>query len=140
MGQCLIKLPHSCGTRDALQCFEEEDGSITGYCFSCKTRVSDPLNGKRADDIPQAQRLRKTKEEIAGEIEEISGYDTIDLPDRRLRKDILEAYGVKVGVSEQDGKTPAFQYFPYYKGDELTSYKVKLLEGKKFWSVGDQKM
>lgn len=140
MGQCLIKLAHSCGSRDGLQVFEQEDGSLDGFCFSCKKRVSDPMGvGKRAEDIPAAQRIRKTKEEIAEEIAEISGYETIDLPDRRLRKDILETYGVKVGVSEQDGKTPAFQYFPYYKGDDLTSYKVKLLEGKKFWSVGDQK-
>lgn len=140
MSQCLVKLAHHCGSRDALQVFEEEDGKLSGWCFSCKKYVADPLGvGKTADDIPQAQRLRKTKEEIQQEIQEISGYGTIDLPDRKLRKDILEHYGVKIGVSEQDGKTPAFQYFPYYKNGELVAYKVKLLEGKKFWSVGDQK-
>jgi twinkle protein len=140
MGQCLIKLPHSCGSRDGLQVFEQEDGSLDGYCFSCKKRVAHPLgDGKRAEDIPQAQRLRKTKEEIAAELEEIHGYQTIDLPDRKLRADILSEYGVKIGVSEQDGKTPTFQFFPYYSGNEFKAYKVKLLDGKKFWSIGDQK-
>lgn len=140
MGQCLIKLPHKCGSRDALQVFEEDDGKLSGFCFSCKKYVADPLGvGKTAADIPQAQRLRKTKEEIQEEIEEISGYQTIDLPDRKLRADILSEYGVKIGVSEQDGKTPTFQYFPYTKNGALTAYKVKLLDGKKFWSVGDQK-
>lgn len=140
MGQCLTKISHHCGTRDGLQVFEQEDGSLNGWCFTCKSYVADPLGvGKTVLDIPAAQRLRKTKEEIADEIAEISGYDTVDLPDRKLRSDILSVYGVKIGVSEQDGKTPTFQYFPYYKGDELVSYKVKLLEGKKFWSVGDQK-
>ena len=140
MGQCLVKLPHHCGSRDALQAFENEDGSLTGYCFSCKTYVPSPLGvGKRAEDIPKAQRLSKSKEEIAEEIAEIQNYPVVDLKDRRLRADALDYYGIKIGIDEQDGKTPAFQYFPYYKGNELVAYKVKLLKEKRFWSVGDQK-
>lgn len=140
MSQCLIKLPHHCGGRSSLQVFEQEDGSLNGWCFSCKTYVADPLGiGKTVADIPVAQRIRRSPEEVKDEIEEISGYQTIDLPERKLRADILAEYGVKIGVSEQDGKTPTFQYFPYTKNGALTAYKVKLLEGKKFWSVGDQK-
>lgn len=140
MGQCLVKLPHSCGSRDALQVFENDDGSLSGFCFSCKTYVASPMGeGAVAEDIPKAKRLRKSPEEIAEEIEEISSYGVIDLPDRRLRAEALDLYGIKIGVSEQDGKTPTFQYFPYRKGNELTAYKVKLLDGKKFWSVGDQR-
>lgn len=137
MGQCLVKLPHHCGSRDALQAFENEDGSLTGFCFSCKTYVPNPLGvGKRAEDIPKAQRLSKSKEEIAEEIAEIQNYPVVDLKDRRLRADALDYYGIKIGIDEQDGKTPAFQYFPYYRGDELIRYKVKLLKEKKFWAVG----
>jgi twinkle protein len=140
MGQCLVKLPHSCGSRDGLQVFENDDGALTGYCFSCKTYISNPLGeGKGAADIPVAQRLRKTTEEVAAELEEISGYQVMDLKDRKLRADALDYYNIKIGVSEQDGKTPTFQYFPYYKKGKLTAYKVKLLDGKKFWSVGDQR-
>jgi len=123
-----------------LQVFANEDDSLSGYCFSCKTYVADPMGaGKRAEDIPKAQRLRKSPEEIQAELEEISGYQCIDLKDRRLRADVLEYYGIKVGVSEQDGHTPTFQYFPYTKKGELSAFKVKLLDGKKFWSVGDQR-
>lgn len=140
MGQCLIKLPHSCGSRNGLQVFEQEDGSLDGWCFSCKTRVANPLGeGKVANDIPKAQRLRKSKEEIAAEIGEINDYPVVDIPDRRLRADLLKSYGVRVGVSEDDGRTPTFMYYPYYKAGELVAYKVKLLKDKKFWSVGDQK-
>jgi hypothetical protein len=35
MGECLVKLPHSCGSRSGLQVFEKEDGTVDGYCFSC---------------------------------------------------------------------------------------------------------
>lgn len=140
MSQCIVKLPHSCGTRAGLQVFENEDGSLTGYCFSCETYVPNPMGeGKTADDIPKAERLGKSKEEIEEEIKEIGTYPTVDLPERRLRKDILEHYGVKIGVSEADGKTPTLQYFPYYKARKLVGYKVKLLDPKKFWSVGDLK-
>lgn len=140
MSQCLVKLPHSCGSRDGLQVFGNEDGSITGYCFVCKTPVKDPMGvGAKVEDIPAGKRLRRPQEEIDAEIAEISEYATIDLVDRRLKAEALREYGIKVGVSEQDGFTPTFQYFPYTKKGKLTAYKVKLLDGKKFWSVGDQR-
>jgi twinkle protein len=95
--------------------------------------------GKRAEDIPKAQRLNKSREEIQAEIDEIGGYPVVDLVDRRLRADVLGHYGIKIGISEADGRTPAFQYFPYYKGDNLVAYKVKLLAEKRFWCVGELK-
>lgn len=139
MSQCIVKLPHSCGSRSALQVFENEDGSLTGYCFACHKYVPDPMNGKKAEDIPKAERLTKSKEEIEAEIEEINDYPVVDLPERRLRADILNHYGVRIGVSEEDGKTPTFQYFPYCKSGKLVGYKVKYLPEKKFWAVGDLK-
>lgn len=63
----------------------------------------------------------------------------MDLVDRRLRKDALEEYGIKIGFSEKDGKTPAYHFYPYTEGGVLKSYKTRLVEGKKMWSVGDQR-
>lgn len=140
MSQCLVKLPHSCGSRNALQVFEQEDGSLNGYCFSCSTYVPHPLGeGKSIDDIPVAKRLSKSREEIEAELEEISECGSIDLKDRRLRAKYLDHYGIKVGFDQADGVTPKFIYFPYYKGKELKAFKTKLIKDKKFWSVGDQK-
>ncbi len=39
---CIDKLPHSCGSSDALQTFEAEDGTYNGYCYACSTYVADP--------------------------------------------------------------------------------------------------
>ncbi len=140
MGQCLVKLPHSCGTRKGLQVFGNEDGSVSGYCFNCRTPVKDPLGeGVTADQIPVAKRIKKTPEEIQEEIEEISQYHSIDLPERRLRGATMALFGVKVGVSQQDGETPEFQYFPYYRGDELVDYKVKYMPEKRFWNLAGMK-
>lgn len=139
MGQCILKTSHSCGTRHGLQCYEEEDGSITGYCFSCNTYVASPLGiGKKAADIPKQDRLAKSAEEIQAELDEISECGIVDLEDRRLRAAALDYYGIKVGYDRADGKTLKFLYFPYTAKARLQSYKVKLIEGKKFWSVGDQ--
>ncbi len=139
MGICIAKLPHSCGSRKGLQVFEREDGGTDGYCFACDTQVRHPYGKPRnIDDIPAKERLGKTKEEIAEEVEEIHTYPVMDLRDRKLRKDVLDYYGIKIGLSERDGKTPTMAYFPYTMKGEFSAYKVKLFEGKRFWSLGDQ--
>jgi twinkle protein len=139
MGQCLIKTAHSCGTRNGLQVYEQEDGSLDGYCWSCNHYVANPLGvGKTIHDIPKAHRLTKSREEIQEELAEIGECGTVDLVDRRLRAGPLEYYGIKVGYDQVDGTTLKFLYFPYEEDDELKAYKVKLIEGKRFWSVGDQ--
>ncbi|UCW44319.1 DNA primase/helicase [Pseudomonas phage PPAY] len=139
MGQALVKIGHQCGSRDALQVFEREDGTVDGYCYACKTYVRHPFgDDKKASDIPKKERIKKTREEIEAEIKEISDYGVVDLVDRKLRKDVLELYGIKIGVSEEDGKTPKFHYYPYYKNGELRAYKVRFVENKRMWTIGDQ--
>jgi len=139
MGQCLVKTAHSCGTRNGLQVYEQEDGSLDGFCWSCNKYVANPLGvGKTIHDIPKHERLAKSAEEIQAELDEIGECGIVDLEDRRLRAAALDYYGIKVGYDRADGKTLKFLYFPYIAKARLQSYKVKLIEGKKFWSVGDQ--
>lgn len=138
MSQCIKKLPHSCGSRDALQVFADDEGKLSGYCFSCGSYVADPLGtGKTISDIPKKERLGKTKEEIAEEIEEINLCESADLPERRLRKKALAYFGIKVGMSEQDGKTPKYHFYPYTKDKKLVGYKVRHIETKNMWTVGN---
>jgi len=138
MGICIEKLPHhtdNCNSSDALQVFENDDGTYSGYCFSCSTYVQDPYNG----DAPKTTERRvKTDKEIQAELEEIGFYQTVDVPQKRLRAATLAKFGVKVGVSEEDGKTPTVLCYPYYTGKELTAYKIKLLPVKRIWCVGSQ--
>ena len=138
MSQCVAKLPHSCGTKSGLQVFANEDGSVSGYCFKCSEFVANPYGEpKKASDLPKPK--VKTQEEIDTEIAEIEGYQTVDIVKKKLRKDTLNYYGVKVGLSEQDGKTPTTLFYPYYKNGRKCGYKIKVLEGKRFWSLGDLK-
>lgn len=142
MGVCIDKLPHSCGTKTGLQVFaDEETGKINGYCFRCNTFVANPpgYEGKTVDDveIPEA----KSEEEIREEMEEVSSFPTVSVPSRKLRGDSLEGFGIKVALSEEDGRTPTRMYFPQRKKGVLTGYYVKTLSSDKklTWSIGDVK-
>lgn len=139
-GNCIEKLPHhtdKCNSRNGLQVFQKDDGSYDGYCFACGTPVPDPYRDKPKDYKPI--RLVKTPEQIQEEIQEISEYVTIDLKDRKLRKESLAYFGIKIGVSEQDGITPVSHYYPYYKNKQLVAYKVRLIEDKRMWAIGSTK-
>jgi len=65
-------------------------------------------------------------------VSDIEQYGTTDLPDRKLRKETLEHFGVKVAVSEQDGKTPIAVYFPSYdQKNKIVGYKKQDLTKEK---------
>ena len=96
-GVCVEKLPHSCGSKDGLQVFQQEDGSYDGFCFACCTPIANPYEDKPPDYKPQM--YIKSPEEIQRELQEIAELPTLDLVQKRgLRKDILEMFGVKVGA------------------------------------------
>lgn len=136
-GKCVEKLPHSCGSRRGLQVFQKEDGSYDGFCFSCGTAVTDPYKDKPEGYKPAYN--PKTDEEIQEEINEVKEFQTVALKDRGLSKESLEHFGIKIGLSEVDGVTPTSHFYPYYKGDELKGFKCRVIEGKKFFSIGSVK-
>jgi twinkle protein len=140
MTKCVEKLPHrtdKCNSGNGLQVFAKDGGGYDGHCFACGEHIPDPYGDKPEGYKPV--RLVKTPEQIEAEIQEIHEYATHDLKDRKLRRESLEYFGVKIGVSEQDGVTPITHYYPYRKDGKITGYKVRLIEGKRMWSVGDLK-
>jgi len=73
-------------------------------------------------------------------VKDIDGYKAFDIPERGIRKETLERFGVKVAVSQEDGKTPIAVYFPSYnQKDIVTGYKKQDLskskEEKYHWST-----
>lgn len=133
-GECIARRPHSkCGSKDNVQVFLNEDGSVSGYCFGCHTYIPDPLDG---GEPPKSTRIKKTKEQIEEELREIGDLKSLDLDERNLKAAALEHFGIKVGYSEEDGKTPSFVHFPYTKDGEVVRYKTRILGEKKMWSVG----
>lgn len=135
MSHCVEKLPHNCGSKAGLQVFEDE-GKYTGYCFACRTYVPDPYG----DGVPPVFQPR-TQEQRAYELAEITEtYQTLDLPTRKLKAETLAYFGVKVGVSEEDGVTVNSVFFPYGNERGLTAYKFRdLVDKKHMWCIGSFK-
>lgn len=129
------KLPHSCGSRDGLQVWVDENGKYDGYCFSCKQFVANPYEHHSPGHTPNVR--FKSEEEIQRQMEEASSLPVRNLPSRKLKDTYLEYFGIKVGVSQMDGETPETVYFPYTNEDsELIGYKVRLLDPKRMWAIG----
>lgn len=140
MGVCIDKLPHSCGTTKGLQVFaDSESGKVNGFCFSCHKFIANPYGEEKTIDEVELP-APKTEAEIQAEIAEVAGYPVVDLPSRKLRASDLERFGIKVSMSEYDGKTPYAMYKPMTKNGKLVGYYVKTLSEPSFtWSIGDVK-
>lgn len=140
ISKCVEKLPHrtdKCNSNNGLQVFLKDDGTYDGYCFACGTHVSNPYNDKPEGYKPNV--FKKSPEDIRAELDEVGGYRSCALPDRKLKQSSLDYYSVKIGFSEMDGETPVSHYYPYRKNGELVGYKVRLIEPKGFWAIGSTK-
>ena len=110
-GECVEVIPCSeCGS-SRLQVWKEGD-KYTGFCFGGHHYVADPYQDKPEGYIPPPAKLGKSPEEREKEKQEVSTWGCHDIPDRFLRKESLEYFDVKVGVSEIDGTTPHCRRIP----------------------------
>lgn len=139
--KCVEKLPHrtdKCNSSNGLQVFQKPDGSYDGYCFACGTPVPDPYKDKPAGYRPSYK--GRTADEVEAELREIEKeYPCLEFKDRGLKKEYLEYFGIKAGVSETDGTTITSHYYPYTKDGKVVGYKVRIVEGKRIFSLGDQR-
>ena len=118
----------------SIQIFLQDDGTYDGYDFATGKFIANPYHDKPVGYKPVA--FIKSKEDIEKEIADVDDFQCVALPDRKLRKESLEHYGIKIGVSEEDGTTPTTHYYPYTKGGVACGYKVRLIADKRMWSIG----
>ena len=141
-GACIKRLYHrhpSCmSEHKSLQVFKNDDGTFSGYCFSCGRQVSNQLGEISEEDAEKIRNTQpKTKEEIEEEIAEIKECKYLDIKYRDMDPEDWKYYGVRLGVSTYDGVTPAFVCFPRTKDGKVVSFKVKCFNKKIMWSVGE---
>lgn len=117
--------------------FEDEDGDYNGHCFACGVYVADPYKDKPPNYKPVV--IKKSPEEVAQELWDIGQLPVVEVAERGLTKETLEYFGYRVGLSRADGESPYILYRPYTKDGVFKSYKSKILENKKTWSIGDQR-
>ena len=139
MSQCIEKVECPKCDKHAFQIFLNDDGKYSAFCFACSHHDKDPYKDQPEGFKPVT--VKKSAEQIAEEIAEIEEYQFLALPERKIKKYALEYYGVRVGVSQEDGSTPVSHHYPYYhsKSGELLGYKNRIIEGKKMFSTGSLK-
>lgn len=137
MGKKLVeKLPHSCGTNRGLQVFLEDDGRYTGFCFKCQTYVKNPYADHGESYTPPAPSV-ESQEDVQKKLKGISGFPQEKMKEERIDKEIVQYFGVRLGFDQETASVVKTHYYPYEKDGTLKSYQVKILDGKKFFTIGD---
>lgn len=104
------------------------------FCNRCSYREKPETFTKPTRSLTGA----KSPEDIKKDIEWVKGNSKlggVGLADRRLNSVTLQHYGVRVGLSFEDGKTPVCYYLPIHDESGLCGYKVKTFD-KNMWIKG----
>ena len=96
ISKCVEKIAHSCGSRNGLQVFLQDNGTYDGFCFACGKHEPNPYKDRPEGYKPQI--VFKSPEDVQEELREIGTYQTVDLPERKLKKYALEYFGVRIGI------------------------------------------
>lgn len=124
-----------CGSSDGLNIFEE-DGVRSGYCFSSKhDEKTKYFNSKALSEIPESDVIYVEKE--PKDISWVDELQTLDNPERGLKRGAYAHFGVKHGVSRQDGRTVTETYYPLLDDtSDAVGYKVRIHNPKGFYGLG----
>ena len=129
-----------CGSNDNLSVYRKlnDDGEeyLDGFCWSCNEYKSPrKLNewGFEAGSI----KYSGGAEVSVDSIQDILEYDVRGVKERRIKKDVAELYGMRVGYDQETGEI-AEHYYPVTKDGEVTGFFKRTLP-KEFSAVGDVK-
>ena len=127
--ECISKGRDSTGNH--LIILKNEAGETFGKCNRCGF-YSPPEN-----KIEIAPKIAKSLEEIQAELQEVCGLPIQPLVSRSITEGVAKRFGVHVSLSEIDGKTQVSHYYPKEKAGQIVGYKVRNLEPKYFFSIGN---
>lgn len=139
-GACIERMRHDdpkCGsTSKSLQIFLNDDDTFSGFCFHCHKLVKNPYG----DNPPDPSKIKvKTPEEIQEEIDEVRQCPTVPFKHRAIDPEDWAYFGVRIILSQVDGKTPYAIAHPYTRAGQVVGFKIKLIQRKTMWNVGDVK-
>ena len=122
-------------TGNHLIVFENDDGEQFGKCNKCGNYVPpkdfDPAKMKVVDT--------KSPEYIAEQMAELNDCPIKALPTRKIQQGVAERYGVRSGLDQIHAKDVIQHLLPRHKDGKLSGYKVRNLDPKFTYSVGDNK-
>jgi len=120
-----------CGSSDGLALYKQEDGVVNGWCWVCETYFDEDQveEYKEISNNNHKERKMITEEEL----QEVQSLKQTGWKERRISKVADERYGVytKGGASD-----PIERYYPTSIDDDIIGYKIRIVEGKKFSTIG----
>lgn len=140
MGTLVGRAPHDCGSRQGLNLYEEQDGRVTGFCFSCKRFEPNPLGGNTMEQAG-IERTTRSPDEIKKELDEIATYPFHELKDRKIGLATMQYFGTRVTLDQERREDVAIHYYPYESLETglVEGYKYRVVEGKHIRSIGQMK-
>jgi len=125
----------ACGSRDNKAVYDNGD-KMTYFCFGCEdTGIYKDLFDKVEDEKSTPKEFKTSVETI----DDIKGYPIRGFRERKIKKEIAELYDVRVGYSEDDGKTIKYHYYPITNKGKIVGYERRDLVDKKFLAIGSVK-
>lgn len=120
-------------TGNHLILLENDKGEQFGKCNRCGYYSPSEIK------VTPSERKTKTEAEIQQELEEISACPIRELRSRAVLEEVAKRFGVRSGLSMEDGKTCIQHFYPKTKMGKIVGYKVRNLDPKYFYSVGEAK-
>ena len=102
-----------CGSVDNLAVYEDHS-----YCFT-------PGCGYKKDGDDRQEGRTDSEFNIHDTVDTINEYRSYPLSSRRISKDVVDHFGIKMSVDE-DGK-PSAHFYPYTKKGKIVAYKERKL-------------
>ena len=140
MSACIEKIKcNDCGGSDCVQTYLNIDEDLgmewySSFCHGeCWEEKGDPYGDKKAPEVHI-----KTREEIADEVATIKSCK-IFKPNKAYRgipSEFYRSWGVRVLLSEFDGRSPYALGFPVSIEGELSGWKCRPLRKKDFYGIG----
>lgn len=135
-GVCYDKIScETCGSSDGKQVFVQEDGTYDATCFACGEFDRDPYNGNPAPEIEIKAPANRQEQ-----VDRITAdYPIRAIEHRGLRKEVCEYLGIRVAVSQVDGKTITQHFYPSELDGNILGYEVRCVEPKRFYAIGNRR-
>ena len=111
-----------CGSSDANAVYDNH----TTYCFSCN----------EWDKIDADDDLLVEDFKPMDDISNIRDYEVAGFRDRKIKKLVTDFFDVRV---KRSGEDIVSHYYPFTRDGEVVAYKERVVEGKKFKTIGDFK-
>ena len=114
-----------CGSSDANAVYE---GGTT-YCFSCQ-------NWEKIEEDDEISETFDVVQSHSATVQEIGSYAVKGFRERQITKQVAEYFGVRVRT---DGDEVTHHYYPYQSSGRTVAYKERIVDGKKFKTIGQFK-